>query len=607
MGEAGLIGKSADPPQVFEGQSFTSLPFPGLAMNKALLSSLTQLGATCSALFIVPKSDLVGRKPVMLMFLFGGACVYCIMMFLGDVKVTGDFAYYGYAICKFLAGLLGGSKDIANVCIQDIFDDPKDKATKSQATMPLGILGASIGAIVGMTMYSITGRLMAGGWVAMGISIFGGILFATKVPMWMPPPKGSATAAAKSVKNHLEAENVGPAAFDMNQPRDLPQKLYMNILLASCMDSVGTAGLFAALTLILYTKFGYFVSHPAEAALTSFGLIVFILIGLIIAIPSLRKNGAGYNAAFGNIATCCAQILLIICNEPGPYLAVLYIGVSLSFFSTVAYMPMLIEIAPPAMRGKVMGQFGAVSSFVNFIMPLSIAILADFLGNEVALAVCAAASFGGFVKSLPLVKRFPAKSPEVKITEEEQAHIDADPNWFSATQLNELNKQTMKEGKPMTSVRWGDFSKDKEFLVLMHKLAQRDFADMRKHLISISEILEAGGAAAEQFSDAARGRMEFEQTRFDAGECEHEAKEMGLWIASYLQHAGHGWNKFPSMYKVMIMSAFPPMPKMNEAPLHVVVPAFLGWFDKEMHLIKEDPFNSWAMVGKYHGTKIKLY
>jgi hypothetical protein len=94
-GEAGLVGASALPPQVFEGQSFTSNPFPGLAMNKAVLSSATALGTSASALLIVPLSDTLGRKSILLLFLFGGAIIYAVLMVVGDVTITGSFAYYG--------------------------------------------------------------------------------------------------------------------------------------------------------------------------------------------------------------------------------------------------------------------------------------------------------------------------------------------------------------------------------------------------------------------------------------------------------------------------------------------------------------------------------
>ena len=80
---------------------------------------------------------------------------------------------------------------------------------------------------------------------------------------------------------------------------------------------------------------------------------------------------------------------------------------------------------------------------------------------------------------------------------------------------------------------------------------------------------------------------------------------MGLWLAKYLWYNGHGWNKFTPMYKVMIMSAFPPLPRIDQgAELAEAMPAFLGWLDDEMSLVKDDPWQSYSMLDKYHTLKL---
>jgi len=401
VGEAGLVGKDA-----FPGQSFTSTPFPEFAMNKAVVGSMTQLGSTVSAMLLVPLSDKIGRKPMMMLFLYGGGGIFGLLMYAGDVKNTGSSAYYLYCMCKLLLGVLGGTKTLATVCIQDIFLDPQEKVAKSQATMPLNILGAAVGAMLGLILFTVTGKLMAGGWFAMGLSFVGGLIITFKVPFWLPPK--DAKSAAQSATGAGGAENtdrtVELVAFDFaSAPKALPSDIYKRILIAATFDNIGTAGLVAGLTLVLYTRFPYFVTHPSEAAMTSFGLIVFIFVGLAAAIPSLNKRGAGkmryfsrpvsppclyllrhfpavhvlyccvhvltpdsrhhaaraaavgFNAVFGNAATGIAQVVLVFCGHPVVYLCVLYLGISASYFSTVAYMPMLIEITPPEMRGKVMG------------------------------------------------------------------------------------------------------------------------------------------------------------------------------------------------------------------------------------------------------------
>ena len=553
-----------------------------------------------------------------------------------------------YALCKLAAGVLGGSKTIANVSIQDIFKDPRDKVSRAQVIMPLAVAGASAGALIGMALYMATGRLMAGGWVALVLALAGGIMTAVAVPHYLPPPTtsseppgckvdagggkalgGSGTAAGPGDAGGGEAARrkkglspsaraAGPAAsparqpdyagpppgFDMSAAREaLPRGVYRDILVAHALDSVGTAGLMSALTLILYTRFVFFVRHPAEAALTSFGLILFIFLGILVAIPSLRRNGAGFNAVAGNAATAAAQVVLIFCTTSGAFLAVVYAGVALSFYSTVAYMPMLVEISPPGMRGEVMGRYGAIHNFANSVTPLVVALVVDTLGETAALALTACFSLAGFAKALPLRSRFPPKGPSLALTAEEQAHIDGDPNWISIPRLLEINTERMKLGEPNLRLRFGSFERDRDRLGLIHKCAARDLADMRAWCMSLTEIIEAGGVPAESLQRTMAGRARVEDERFQSGGCDDEAKELGLWVSSYLNHAGHPWNKYPTLYKLLIMNAFPPMPRLDRgAPVDQVSFSFVALADREMHLMRGDPFGSYSAVGRYQGS-----
>ena len=393
---------------IFKDQSFTSLPFPKFALNKASLAAVGSVGTTVASLTLVPLSDTVGRKPIMLLNMFGGAVVYLLLMIFGDVKNTGDAAFYLYAVGKLLSGVLGGSRTLSTVCIQDIFVDPVEKAKKSQAPMPLTVLGAAIGAVFGMIVFASTGRLMAGGWVAMGLAVLGGTMFLFKVPSWAPPPEGSKEAESKAASNaHLDAHDEAAFdKFDMDKSKDLPRGVYRLIMLASFLDNMGTQGLYSGLNIVLFTRFNYFVENPTEAAMASFGLIIFILFGLAVAIPSLKKRGPGQNAVIGNVSTCLGQLILIFSTEIWVYLPILYIGVSCSFYSTVAYMPMLIQITPAHMRGQIMGKYGAVSNFTSFFMPLVVAVMVDTAGEEVALGVCAGFSLFATITAWPLMARY---------------------------------------------------------------------------------------------------------------------------------------------------------------------------------------------------------
>lgn len=191
------------------------------------------------------------------------------------------------------------------------------------------------------------------------------------------------------------------------------------------------------------------------------------------------------------------------------------------------------------------------------------------------------------------------------ITDEEQKHIDEDPNWMSAADLLKENKKRLAEGKPNLKLRFGSFNKDKDYLELMHKLAHRDYQDMRAHVAEMFDIVLAGGEGAKQLETVAQQRLSDDQREFSEGKFDDEAKELGMWMATYFYSAGHGWNNFPNMYKVMIMNAFPPMPRIDKGvPLTKAMPAWLGWLDKDIKALNDDPFHTSAMLGKYHAIKL---
>jgi len=248
-----------------------------------------------------------------------------------------------------------------------------------------------------------------------------------------------------------------------------------------------------------------------------------------------------------------------------------------------------------------------MGNFVNFFMPLLIAAVADFGSDEAALFLCAACSFAGLALSLPLMKRFPGKVPEVLFTPEEQAHMDSDDNWVDAAKLVKVNRARMAEGKANLRQRWGDFNtSDKDYLPLLNKVARRDFISARKHITEVFEVLNGGGESAKKLSGVFKAREEDFNARFEAGEFDEDAKEMGLWMARYFHYAAHdAWNQYPTMYKQIIMATFPPFPRAGPGtPPAFVFTRFLGWLDNELELLEDDPFRSYSMLGKFHALKL---
>ena len=332
--EAALVGGEDS----FPGQAFTTkpykTPFP-FTLSKALLQSVNMLGVTISSICFVKRADKIGIKNTLLLFMFGGALIFLATVFLADVEITKNSAYLLYLVCKFLMGVFGGSAAVVSLMIQNIFTDQKEQIAKSNALMPLKMLAATIGGIAGSVAIGATGRLLSGAWVAMVLSLLGGLIVLVKVP---EPPKQPGVTKGKYKK-----DDDAPAPEQVE--KKMPMGLYKNIIWASVFDSIGTNGLFSGLTLIMFQRFSIFKTNPTLVGMSVSLLTVFIVLGLVFAIPSLKKRGPGFNAVFGNFATMIGQILLIFIYNWVVFLLVLYIAFSCSFFSTVAYVSSAILVS----------------------------------------------------------------------------------------------------------------------------------------------------------------------------------------------------------------------------------------------------------------------
>ena len=83
--------------------------------------------------------------------------------------------------------------------------------------------------------------------------------------------------------------------------------------------------------------------------------------------------------------------------------------------------------------------------------------------------------------------------------------------------------------------------------------------------------------------------------------CDEDAKEMGLWMANYFYDAGQGWRVSPTLFKIVIMSAFPRRPRMGEEGVSLLesLPAYISWVDKAVELESHNPDNELLTMAKH--------
>ncbi len=580
-GEPSMLGGQ----KAFPDQAFPSLPF-SFSLSKALLFSTGSLGQLFSNLLLVPRADTWGRKPVLLIFMFGGALMFVAALFLGDPRYTGENAFWLYLTSKFFIGFFSGSSGVVTIMITDLYADPNQKVQKSTMVMPITLLAMTLGGLIGGIGISSTGTLLIGAYLGAGLSVLGGLIVIFKIP---------------SISSDSEKGDKKNDADGKPGEKPLDNKVYHAILCAHTLDSVGTSGLTAALSLVLYERFSIFKERPEMVGISSTLLIFFIILGMGVSIPSLKKRGPGFNAVFGNFATLVAQIILVFIWHWVPYLAACYIGYSASFFSTVAYMPMIITIAPPSRKAQMQASYGAIKAAVAAALPIGVAAIVSSASGSAALLFCASFSLLGTLASLPLYRRFGAPPPSSGLSPEEKATLKELGHWDLGELLDE-NQRRREAGQPEQRLTWGSFEADLPHLELLHKVARYDFAGGRRRLAQVYAVQKKGGVEAEKIEKDWKAMYDSYAMRFRNGEYDEEALLMGKWLASYLDHANHyNWMRDPTLAKTFFMTMFPPLPRVLEVEggttLKEALPAYAAWSDKYIKLEKDTSHVVFSAVG----------
>lgn len=557
---------------LFPGQCFETTFGLEFSLARAFLMSSGVLGVMVCSVTLVPLSDKWGRKPMLLLFLFGGVACFCILAIAGDVNIVGSAAYPAYIAGRFLLGIVGSTDALVSLYLSDIY--PVDEAIpKQQQIGMVKFVSAGLGAVLGGQLTS-TGTLTAAAWFGCGLQLFGGMI----ILIWIPNPRQAEKKVDAEVTPDTPPVKTGPAP-------ELPVKKFAVVVVTALFDALGSSGLSAALSMVLVVRFPTFAT-PALYSLAQGLLVVCVFVGFLISIPTMAKMGYGFNSVLGNVAACAGQVVLIfMLNEYG-FLVALYITFTLSFFSTVSYQPMIFMLCPPQMKGKVLGRFTAVVRSSDIIMPLLLAaIIGDGSGQRVefAIMVTAICSGIGTFLSIPLLKMFP-KPPKKPLHAEE---LPEDDYWEPWDKVATSYYKGAAEGRldTMKRFKFGTFDVDKDQLDLVLKRGEHDFRSLRNETVPFLKTLEDKEEREKQsnFLDQRRKKHQEEVAR---GEYDEYFKEMGLWLGYYMACEGHNPSTMPNIYKVRFMKMFPP--PADEVRTRVEQNLF-RW-DKLFHEDKEHSF-----------------
>jgi multidrug resistance protein len=131
-------------------------------------------------------SDRVGRRPILLMSLAGGAISYATFALASGM--TGNAALIGLFVSRMFAGIFGANITVAQAYIADV--TPPEKRSKGMGMIGMAFgLGFILGPALGSMTYQWFG-ITGPGWVAMGFCLLSFLMALTVLKeSWNPKDK----------------------------------------------------------------------------------------------------------------------------------------------------------------------------------------------------------------------------------------------------------------------------------------------------------------------------------------------------------------------------------------------------------------------------------
>ena len=204
--------------------AFPTVPLDfSLAVN--VITSSLVLGGVFSSLTMGPMSDKLGRKPLILIGLLGGALGYFLMFFAGQVLQS----YELFVCAMFINGLFSGTKSVMTAYLADVYA-PEEFQQKQPILGLCMLVGGSSGGIFGGIVISATGRL----WMAAWGGVIASIAFAAAIAVVMPEPdkKKKADDDGQASTKDEEGSSV----------TKVTKRVLVLCIVAGALDSLGDEG-----------------------------------------------------------------------------------------------------------------------------------------------------------------------------------------------------------------------------------------------------------------------------------------------------------------------------------------------------------------------------
>ena len=219
-----------------EGIHKDAFPFVPVSFSLAvnMISSAMVLGGVFSSLTMGPVSDKLGRKPLIIVGLLGGAVGYFLMWL--SASVLKD--YYLFLGAMFVNGLFSGTKSVMTAYFADVYSAEEFGAKQPIFGMAV-LTGGTAGGIFGGIIISASGSLWLASWAGVVASVF----FALAVSVMMPGPEKNASAAQEAAADAKKTDAPQPdGASPPPSTTGTVRRILLVAIFAGAIDALGDEG-----------------------------------------------------------------------------------------------------------------------------------------------------------------------------------------------------------------------------------------------------------------------------------------------------------------------------------------------------------------------------
>ncbi len=334
-------------------------------------------------------SDRIGRKPVLIIALFGSLIAY-IGWAIAPTLVA-------FLLARAFMGLFGSQLTLATSVVAD-------RLPPSGRAQGLGLLGAIAGAgfVIGPLMGGMIGSatsLAAVGWVNAGLEGLALLLTFAFLPETAPPDRDSRRGNQNALKMWRRALTFPSTRI---------------LLLSVFATTLGASVLQGTIVVLAEDRWGFDVAQTGRA------LALFFLIGAAIqggALRTLVPRFGQLNLARVGALLLAAGVALLAPDGP---VSLLWIALTLaaigSSLNTPTMTALLSNCTEAADQGKVLGLNQGITGLGRSFSGISMGGLYDRFGATMPFSLSALAALAGFLLLLPLGRKLHA--PPVRLRDQ---------------------------------------------------------------------------------------------------------------------------------------------------------------------------------------------